>query len=88
MAESVVRSRIDPLLKREADEVLRSLGITLSEGIRLFLVQVVARKALPFKARTPNRRTVAAMEAARGGRMERIDLEALKKSCRRAPCGK
>jgi DNA-damage-inducible protein J len=88
MAESMVRSRIDPVVKREAQKVLRSLGISLSEGIRLFLVQVITEKALPFKAKIPNKRTLAAMEAASRGKVEPTHLEALKKCWKRAECGK
>ena len=83
MAESVVRSRIDPVVKLEADRILRSMGITLSDGIRLFLFQVIAEKALPFKVKTPNARTIAAMRAARKGKVESTDLRALRKSWQR-----
>jgi DNA-damage-inducible protein J len=88
MAESVVRSRIDPVVKLEADRVLRSMGITLSDGIRLFLFQVIAEKALPFKIKTPNKRTIAAMQAARKGKVEPTDLRTLRKSWKCAACGK
>ncbi|MCX6557563.1 MAG: type II toxin-antitoxin system RelB/DinJ family antitoxin [Candidatus Aminicenantes bacterium] len=88
MADSVVRSRIDPIVKLEADRILRAMGITLSDGIRLFLFQVIAENALPFKVKTPNKHTIAAMEAARKGKVERITLGALKKNWKRAECGK
>jgi DNA-damage-inducible protein J len=88
MAESVVRSRIDPVVKLEADRILRSMGITLSDGIRLFLFQVIAENALPFKVKTPSPRTIAAMRAARKGMVEPTDLRALRKSWQRAACGK
>ena len=88
MAESVVRSRIDPVVKLEADRILRSMGITLSDGIRLFLFQVIAEKALPFKVKTPSPRTIAAMRAARKGKVEPTDLRALRKSWQRAACVK
>ena len=79
MADSVVRSRIDPVVKLEADRILREMGITLSDGIRLFLFQVIAENALPFKVKTPNKHTIAAMEAARKGKVEPVTLGALKK---------
>ena len=88
MADSVVRSRIDPFVKAEADRILREMGITLSDGIRLFLFQVIAENALPFKVKTPNKQTIAAMEAARKGKVERTTLGALKKNWKRAECGK
>lgn len=88
MTDSVVRSRIDPVVKAEADRILRAMGMTLSDGIRLFLIQVIAEKALPFKVKTPNKRTVAAMEAARKGRVETVTLGALKRECKKAECEK
>lgn len=44
----VIRVRVDTQLKEEATEVLDSLGLTVSAALRLFLIQVVAKKALPF----------------------------------------
>jgi DNA-damage-inducible protein J len=88
MADSVVRSRIDPAVKMEADRILHEMGITLSEGIRLFLFQVVAEKALPFKIKTPNKQTRAALKAARQGKVETVTMGALKRECKKAECGK
>ena len=88
MADSVVRSRIDAVVKMEADRILRAMGITLSEGIRLFLFQVIAEKALPFKVKTPNKRTIAALKAARRGELETITLGSLKRQCKKVECGK
>ncbi len=88
MANSVVRSRIDPVVKLEADRILREMGITLSDGIRLFLFQVIAERALPFKVKTPNKQTIAALEAARRGEVEPVTLAALKRQWKKAECGK
>ncbi len=60
-----VRSRIEPDLKDRATEVLAECGLKLSDAIRLFLRQVVARQGLPFEIRTPNATTKAAMKEAR-----------------------
>lgn len=60
-----VRSRIEPSLKNQSTEVLASLGLDMSDAIRLFLRQVVEVNGLPFSVRKPNRLTVAAMEEAR-----------------------
>jgi DNA-damage-inducible protein J len=60
-----VRSRIEPSLKEQSAEVLASLGLDMSDAIRLFLRQVVEVQGLPFEVRKPNRETVAAMIEAR-----------------------
>ena len=66
-ADSVVRARIDHALKREASEVFRSMGLTISDAIRMMLVQAVADQTLPFEVRSPNATTQDAMAAARAG---------------------
>ena len=60
-----VRSRIEPELKADASEVLAECGLSLSDGIRLFLRQVVAERGLPFSVTAPNARTAVAMREAR-----------------------
>ena len=60
-----VRSRIEPDLKEQSAELLASLGLDMSDAIRLFLRQVVVVKGLPFEVRKPNPTTVAAMTEAR-----------------------
>ena len=53
MKNQVVRARIEGSLKTEALEVLASHGLDLSDAIRLFLRQVVARRGIPFPIRNP-----------------------------------
>ena len=64
-ANSVVRARIDARIKDEAAAVLETIGLTVSDAVRLMLVRVAAEKALPFEPLVPNARTVKAMKAAR-----------------------
>jgi DNA-damage-inducible protein J len=63
-AAEVVRARINPDLKKEATEVLGTMGLSVSDAIRMMLVRVVAERSLPFEVRSPNRETEAALEAA------------------------
>lgn len=67
MADTVIRARIDPGLKKAAAAVFRSMGLTTSEAIRLFLLQAVAERAIPFALKEPNPETRAAIEEARRG---------------------
>ena len=68
----MVRARIDEHVKNQAAAVLKAMGLTLSDAFRLLLVRVAAEKTLPFEIRTPNARTVAAMEAARRGELTTV----------------
>lgn len=65
---SVVRARIDRGVKERASDVLHSMGLTVSDAIRLMLIRVAADKALPFDLKVPNAETIEAMaEVSRGG---------------------
>lgn len=69
---SVIRARIDERTKQEAAAVLRTIGLTLSDAFRMLLVRVAAEKALPFEPLVPNATTIAAMNAARQGKLVRV----------------
>lgn len=40
--------RIEPELKKQANEIFAKLGLDMSTAVNLFLYQVVLRKGLPF----------------------------------------
>ncbi len=67
---SVVRARIDAETKAEASAVLASIGLTVSDAVRLMLKRVVAEKALPFEPLVPNAETIEAIKAARRGELK------------------
>jgi DNA-damage-inducible protein J len=46
--DSYVRARVDSKLKRDSERILERLGLSTTEAIRLFLVQVRLQKGLPF----------------------------------------
>lgn len=53
LANEFIRVRINEQLKHEANEVLESMGLTMSDAIRIFLKRVVDEKALPFTLEMP-----------------------------------
>lgn len=59
MKNAVVRARIDSQLKEQAVVVLEANGLDLSDAIRLFLNEVVRRRAVPFPVRDPSVRVVS-----------------------------
>jgi DNA-damage-inducible protein J len=63
-----VRARVAPKLKRDAEAVLKKIGLTSSEAITLFLTQVKLTKGLPFPVRIPNKATRRAISDARAGK--------------------
>ena len=60
-----IRARVEPALKREAEAVLKKIGLTSSGAITLFLTQVKLTKGLPFAVRIPNKQTKRAINEAR-----------------------
>ena len=66
-ANSVVRARIDEKTKADATAILKAVGLTVSDAVRMMLVRVVAEKALPFEPLVPSAETITAMKAARDG---------------------
>lgn len=50
---SIIQTRIDEKSKAEAEAIFRQMGMSLSDGIRIFICQVLNEKALPFQPRIP-----------------------------------
>ena len=46
--DTTLTVRLDTQLKDDAERTLDSLGLSMSSAIRVFLIHVVAQKALPF----------------------------------------
>jgi len=57
----MVRARIDPALKAEAEAILSKLGLSASDVIRVLYHQVALRRGLPFDLKIPNATTRRAM---------------------------
>ncbi|MBW9067905.1 type II toxin-antitoxin system RelB/DinJ family antitoxin [Agrobacterium pusense] len=64
-ANAYVRARIDQTLKDDATAVLDSLGLTISDVMRMMLTRIAREKALPIELTQPNAETLAAIEEAR-----------------------
>ena len=71
-ANALVQARINGTVKDEAAAVLATMGLTVSDAVRLLLTRVAHDKALPFEPLTPNAETIAAMREARAGGMEKF----------------
>ena len=61
---AAVTIRIDPKLKKEAQNIFDELGITTTQAISMFLKQVSLRKGMPFLVEVPNNETLQAMDDA------------------------
>ena len=64
-ATTMLHVRVDDETKDQAARAFERMGLTMSEGLRIFLHRVAADQALPFALQVPNATTRAAMEEAR-----------------------
>ena len=67
MKTSVVHARIEPQTKQKAEGILRELGLTPTEAIRIFYRQISLRGGLPFPVAIPNKVTASTLEKSRQG---------------------
>lgn len=72
-AEALVQARIDTHIKEEAAAVLSTIGLTVSDAVRLLLTRVAQDKAMPFNPLIPNAETVKALEEAKAGHVTHFE---------------
>ena len=51
---AVVRARIEPNLKTDAEYILRELGLSPTDAVTMLYRQVILRRGLPFEVTIPN----------------------------------
>ena len=54
---AVVRARIEPELKEDAEKILREIGLNATQAITLFYKQVELHHGLPFEVAIPSETT-------------------------------
>ena len=58
---TMIHVRVDEQIKAQATEALASMGLSVSDAVRVFLTRIAADKELPFTLKEPNSETRAAM---------------------------
>ena len=61
---TTISARIDPNIKKRAEQVFRELGLSSSQAITLFYKQVELQQGLPFIVKIPNDLTAETLETA------------------------
>ena len=69
---STARALLDPEVKKQAEAILKELGLSVSKSFELFYRQVIAQRGLPFELHVPNEKTRKAVEASRQGKGKRF----------------
>ncbi|MBW2100374.1 MAG: type II toxin-antitoxin system RelB/DinJ family antitoxin [Deltaproteobacteria bacterium] len=63
-----IQARINPEVKREAQEILSQLHITMSEAIAMYLTQITLHKGIPFEIKIPNETTEKTLKESEAGK--------------------
>lgn len=74
-SDSVVRARIDSDTKARATAALESMGLSVSDAIRLLMLRIADEQRLPFAVQVPNAKTVKAMDELEAGKGQRFSNE-------------
>ena len=71
--------RISPELKSRVEILFKEMGLTTSDAVSMFFAQVANRGEIPFtiKAKTPNSRTLAAMQECEDILSGKIDVPSM-----------
>ena len=69
---STARALLDPEVKKQAEAILKELGLSVSKSFELFYRQVIAQRGLPFELHVPNEKTRKAIEDSRQGKGKRF----------------
>ena len=62
---SMLHIRVDPEMKNQAVQALDSMGLTISDAVRILLKRIVTDQAFPLELKVPTAKTQAAMDEAR-----------------------
>lgn len=65
---TMITTRVEPRVKKNAMLVLNQLGLSISEAINMFLHQISLHDGLPFEVKVPSKKTQKAMKNALTGK--------------------
>lgn len=72
---ATARALIDPDIKKEAEAILKELGLSVSNAYELFYRQVIINRGLPFELKVPDEKTMKAIENSRQGKGKKFSSE-------------
>ncbi len=65
---ATIQTRVDPVVKKNAQEILKKLNITMSEAISMYLSQITLQQGIPFELKIPNELTARTLQEAEEGK--------------------
>ena len=71
---ATIQTRVDPVVKKDAQEILKKLNITMSEAISMYLCQITLHQGIPFELKIPNDLTAKTLvESENGENLHTVD---------------
>ena len=64
---ATIQTRVDPKIKQNAQMILKTLNLSMSEAISMFLSQITLHKGIPFEIKIPNEVTAKTLKDAENG---------------------
>ena len=64
---ATIQTRVDPEVKRNAQNILNKLNISMSEAISMYLSQITLHKGIPFEVKIPNSLTARTLKESEAG---------------------
>ena len=65
---ATIQTRVDPEIKRNAQKILSTLNISMSEAISLYLTQITLNKGIPFEIKISNKLTAKTLKDSENGK--------------------
>jgi DNA-damage-inducible protein J len=65
---TTIQTRVDPVVKHNAQIILKKLNISMSEAISIYLSQITLHKGIPFEIKLPNEITQKALKDSENGK--------------------
>ncbi len=64
---ATIQTRVDPEIKQNAQMILKTLNLSMSEAISMFLSQITLHKGIPFEIKIPNEVAAKTLKDAENG---------------------
>ena len=64
---ATIQTRVDPVVKNNAQIILKKLNISMSEAISMYLSQITLQKGIPFELKIPNQVTAQTLKSTENG---------------------
>ena len=65
---ATIHTRIDPEIKKQAENILEDLGMKPSAAIQIFYKQISLQSGFPVELKVPNEQTMQTLEESRAGK--------------------